>query len=59
MTKFLSDDWMQKYGFEPTADEPPYKPTKDLEELAKNSAELRNLSCEDTWVQQHVAETSQ
>jgi cystathionine beta-synthase len=58
MTKFLSDEWMQKYDFEPTADEPQYKPTAALAQLAKDSEELQDLSCADTWVQQHKNETS-
>lgn len=56
MTKFLADSWMQKHGFEPTADEPQYKPKAALAELAKNSAELQDLSCKDTWVEQHKYE---
>lgn len=58
MTKFLKDDWMKGYGFEPKSTEPQYKPTKNLKALAKNSAELKNLNCEDTWCEQHIAESS-
>lgn len=57
MTKFLSDEWMQRYGFEPKKGEPAYKPTEALDMLQKHSDELKELSCEDTWVQQHLAET--
>jgi len=59
MTKFLSDEWMKKYDFEPTKNEPPYKPVADLEALQKNSPELRELSCQDTWVEQHRYESKQ
>ena len=58
MTKFLSDNWMAKYGFEPTADEPQYKPTAALAQLARESKELENLSCADTLVKQHKKETA-
>jgi len=58
MTKFLSDDWMQKYGFEPTDDEPQYAPKEDLKQLALDSKELQDLNCKDTWVEQHKYETS-
>ena len=58
MTKFLSDQWMDRYGFAPMPDEPQYKPTSDLAQLAQDSEELRNLSCADTWVQQHRDESS-
>ena len=58
MTKFLSDDWMERYGFDPKPDEPQYKPSADLAQLAQDSEELANLSCADTWVQQHRDESS-
>lgn len=58
MTKFLKDEWMEKYGFTPTADEPQYTPHDDLATLAKQSKELCDLNCKDTWVEQHAYESS-
>ena len=59
MTKFLQDSWMDKYGFTPKAHEPQYTPTEDLETLAKQSKELSDLNCKDTWMEQHLYETNQ
>lgn len=56
MTKFLKDEWMQERGFEPKANEPQYQPKAALAQLAKDCEDLQNLSCEDTWVQQHNAQ---
>jgi len=58
MTKFLQDEWMDEYGFTPTAEEPQYTPTEDLKKLAEQSTELRDLGCKDTWVEQHKYESS-
>ena len=58
MTKMLDDKWMVKYGFEPTKNEPQYTPTEDLAKLARQSKELSDLGCKDTWMEQHKYETS-
>ena len=56
MTKFLKDEWMQEYDFEPKPDEKQYKPLAVLKKLAEDSPQLQELSCEDTWVQQSKKE---
>ena len=43
MTKFLKDEWMEKYDFADKC----YKP-----ELENRSNELNNLSCEESWKEQ-------
>ena len=43
MTKFLKDEWMEKYNFADKC----YKP-----ELENRSNELNNLSCEESWKEQ-------
>lgn len=53
MTKFLSDSWMEKYGFQSDV----YKPVADLAELKRRCPQLQNLSCEETWQLQNERET--
>ena len=48
MTKFLSDDWMTRYGFASTV----YKPVKQLAALVERCPELKELSCENSWQEQ-------
>ena len=55
MTKFLSDAWMEKYGF---ADEC-YTPRAAIAELKQRSGELTNLSCENSWREQAAKEPSE
>jgi len=48
MTKFLSDEWMERYGFNSDC----YKPVKEIAELRKSSEALQSLTCEESWVEQ-------
>ena len=48
MTKFLSDDWMEKHNFSDKC----YKPVDEIAELKKDSQALQSLTCEETWARQ-------